>query len=1042
MQNNITHKANRVLEIILILFLLIAFKVCLLTVIQREQKLQDTKMPQRKTIVQYAKRGVIYDRFGIPLAINKLKYNATIYYAHLKQIPIVKWQQDPVTKKKIKIFPRKDHITALSKLLETELNINADRIEDLIYSKSTLLPHVPFVIKENIDENTYYRLKLMERNWPGLFAEISYDRFYPLDKVGANIIGYLGIINQKEYLKIIGEMQELKEYLENDQCSHLVKENIKKRLKELKEKAYSCQDLVGKSGIESQYERFLRGTHGKKTYTVDTHGNFLKALNIGKNPQDGNTLTLTISSELQEFAEILLAEEERMSAVPNQPWIKGGSIVAMNPCTGEILALASYPRFNPNDFILSSTPHVKKEKNRKVNRWLETQQHIANIWDGKENLQKEIPNSKKRFYEETQNLTWEKFLKYLLPEDHPVTTMLNNYTIKNATTLQEDFKNMLFYTNITDAKKILDFLFPDNNLDSSEREEIANHLMKHDAILPKTRILSCLTPIPNNNDKLLTIDLCSIAVNSFRFSDELLLKVGNISLADYWTFSKAVLKLKENAQLTLVPFFYKHDFYRWKVDHQKEFIKKKREEEKKEKKSFHPYVDYLDEMQKIMFNNFWQENSIFLLATLLNSTFEQYINPNIKIYLDVLKEKVNISKDTLLLLQTMTKKLSFELTCEFLKTVRSFSELDRPLFGKYSSIHVKSVPIEKNLAASFYPKNGFGYSRSYAHKQAAALGSIFKIVTSYAVLKERYEENKEPLSPLTIIDDCASSAKDIIVSYSTQMQPYYRFYKGGRLPKSAQPGIGKIDLSGALEQSSNPYFAILAGDFLSNPKKLLLAAKDFGFGEKTEIDLPGEISGHLPTDLDSCKTSLYSFAIGQHSFTATPIQTAVMLSSLANDGKILRPSIVKKKKNKKIKKEISMPLPVKNKIMRGLKKVIWGEKGSARADIIKKLKHNVALKEQYLKLEGQLVGKTSTAEFKYNPFILPSSTPSTYKNIWFGAISCDKTNKPELVVVVYLQFGTSGKEAAPIATQIIDKYRKIISNNHTQQHQDPMSNQQ
>ncbi len=73
----------------------------------------------------------------------------------------------------------------------------------------------------------------------------------------------------------------------------------------------------------------------------------------------------------------------------------------------------------------------------------------------------------------------------------------------------------------------------------------------------------------------------------------------------------------------------------------------------------------------------------------------------------------------------------------------------------------------------------------------------------------------------------------------------------------------------------------------------------------------------------------------------------------------------------------------------------------------------------------------------HNPNVLPSCASQKYKHIWFGAISFEEDltknisnykqlwNSPELVVVVYLRFGDGGKEAAPIATQIIQKYREI-----------------
>ncbi len=80
---------------------------------------------------------------------------------------------------------------------------------------------------------------------------------------------------------------------------------------------------------------------------------------------------------------------------------------------------------------------------------------------------------------------------------------------------------------------------------------------------------------------------------------------------------------------------------------------------------------------------------------------------------------------------------------------------------------------------------------------------------------------------------------------------------------------------------------------MADSEDLKTAAARFGYGEKSGLDLPGEASGLLPSDLKTNRTSLYSFAFGQHTLLCTPIQTSIMLSALANGGKILKPKIVK-----------------------------------------------------------------------------------------------------------------------------------------------------
>ncbi len=88
----------------------------------------------------------------------------------------------------------------------------------------------------------------------------------------------------------------------------------------------------------------------------------------------------------------------------------------------------------------------------------------------------------------------------------------------------------------------------------------------------------------------------------------------------------------------------------------------------------------------------------------------------------------------------------------------------------------------------------------------------------------------------------------------------------------------------------------------------------------------------------------------------------------------------------------------------------------------------------YLSLQHQMAGKTGTAEVLYAPYFHPSCKPQMYKHVWFGAISFVpdplhpiKTcwDHPDLVVIVLLRYGDAGREAAPLAAQIIKKWREI-----------------
>src|SRR3990167_6120259 len=96
-------KIQRILRVFLVFFLLICLRIWHLGVIQREERLQEAEKPQQKTLLIRADRGVIVDRFGIPLAVNRISYNAAIYYAQIAEIPRISWQTGP-DRKQVKIF--------------------------------------------------------------------------------------------------------------------------------------------------------------------------------------------------------------------------------------------------------------------------------------------------------------------------------------------------------------------------------------------------------------------------------------------------------------------------------------------------------------------------------------------------------------------------------------------------------------------------------------------------------------------------------------------------------------------------------------------------------------------------------------------------------------------------------------------------------------------------------------------------------------------------------------------------------------------------
>lgn len=119
--------------------------------------------------------------------------------------------------------------------------------------------------------------------------------------------------------------------------------------KELKDKGYSYNDYVGKSGIEKLYEEYLRGTDGEMTYILDNNGNTVSA-ELTKEPRQGNTVVLTIDKRLQIFAQEAYEKNAAVCDTVFKTDIKGGCVMAVEVNTGRILASANYPSYTMDEY--------------------------------------------------------------------------------------------------------------------------------------------------------------------------------------------------------------------------------------------------------------------------------------------------------------------------------------------------------------------------------------------------------------------------------------------------------------------------------------------------------------------------------------------------------------------------------------------------------------------------------------------------------------------------------------------------------------------
>lgn len=190
----------------------------------------------------------------------------------------------------------------------------------------------PVEIAIDVPDDLIMLLQEQNYHYMGVISTVTYRRAYtPLAQISCHVVGYVGSISQET-------------------------------LSDLAPYGYTSGDLVGQSGVESQMERYLHGTSGISTYSIWTaegaEGTFFPS-NYGTEPVSGATVNLTIDSNLQRVGIEALkqyiedAEANEMIRHTGYDTADAGAFVVMNVNSGAVLAMGSYPNYDPNDFILS-----------------------------------------------------------------------------------------------------------------------------------------------------------------------------------------------------------------------------------------------------------------------------------------------------------------------------------------------------------------------------------------------------------------------------------------------------------------------------------------------------------------------------------------------------------------------------------------------------------------------------------------------------------------------------------------------------------------
>ncbi|HEX2578237.1 MAG TPA: penicillin-binding protein 2 [Aquihabitans sp.] len=201
---------------------------------------------------------------------------------------------------------------------EDQLTVAAirKRLNDTRFSRFRPIP-----IGEDIsvDQEIYFREQA--DRFPAVVVERQTVRSYPYGSLAAHVLGYVGGVTEDDYARLRGQGGP---------------------------KPYEKSDEIGKAGVEATYEEHLRGVPGRRVYEVDRSNRVVREIaSLRREPKPGDDVHLSIDARIQYKTEEALQAKILASDTPTP----AGAATVMDPRNGQVIAMASYPTYNPADLV-------------------------------------------------------------------------------------------------------------------------------------------------------------------------------------------------------------------------------------------------------------------------------------------------------------------------------------------------------------------------------------------------------------------------------------------------------------------------------------------------------------------------------------------------------------------------------------------------------------------------------------------------------------------------------------------------------------------
>lgn len=299
-----------------------------------------------------ATRGAIFDRNGKTLATDLHSFDISVQYKNLLYSYFIRNNNSISRVANLEVHKRTKKsciechenqdvwlqklsqllgITQIKLLENTDLIIKkVERLKQNVEQKSGRTTRIKeetdyYPIVSDIAWEKVIQIEVKQDNFPGIRIIPRPERIYPEQKLASHVLGYMTKLNEDEWK---ANSDKWNNYI-------LSSSDAGNETSSLLYDGYAENDYIGRTGIEAEYEEKLRGLRGKKFEEITCKNTQIEKVILERPPISGNNLYLTLDSQIQTYAEKSLGANL-------------GAIIVMDPWTGELLAMASNPRFNPN----------------------------------------------------------------------------------------------------------------------------------------------------------------------------------------------------------------------------------------------------------------------------------------------------------------------------------------------------------------------------------------------------------------------------------------------------------------------------------------------------------------------------------------------------------------------------------------------------------------------------------------------------------------------------------------------------------------------